>query len=120
MVRLNLLGGVMSNRIKELRDRNRMSLRDLAEVVGVSAPTISSWEYEKTDISYSMANKLAEFFGVSLEYLLGISDDIEQNEIHAHRRGNGPVDDSDVNLAKSLEMIIKQYEAGYLTQDEFN
>lgn len=110
----------MANRLKELRTEHRLSLRELAEQVGVTAPAISNWERGKNEMSLAMSNQLAHYFGVSREYLLGISDDTEQDEIHAHRRGNRPVDDSDVNLAKSLELIIKQYEAGYLTQDEFN
>lgn len=112
----------MANRIKELRKARRLSQTELAELVGVSNVSVSNWERGLTIPSVELAKITANVLGVDVSYLLG-DDIVEQNiqdEIHAHRRGDGPVDDSDVNLAKSLELIIKQYEAGYLTQDEFN
>lgn len=110
----------MPNRLKELREERRLSMRELADEIGVTAPSISNWERGKNDMSLAMSNQLAAYFGVSRDYLLGLTDENEYDEIHAHRRADGPVDTSDVNLAKSLEMIISQYEAGYLSQDEFN
>jgi transcriptional regulator with XRE-family HTH domain len=67
-------------RIKMLRDTMRLTQGQLAEKVGVTLSTISS--YEPTDSRPSRARpslevliKLAQVFGVSTDYLLGVTDD---------------------------------------------
>lgn len=65
-------------KIKEERNRNKLTQRELAEKIDVSTRTIASWENEKDDTTPSLDNvkKLSTVFGVSLDYLL--KDSIEQ------------------------------------------
>lgn len=59
------------NRIKELRNLYNLSQEKLAEEFDVERATISRWENEKTDPSNEDLLRLAKYFKVSLDYLLG-------------------------------------------------
>ena len=59
------------NRLKELRKERNLKQKELVEIAGVSAMTISRWEKGERDIKFDKAQQLADFFGVSVGYLLG-------------------------------------------------
>ena len=59
------------NRIKELRKSFNLSQEKLAEEFDVERATISRWENDKTDPSNEDLLKLAQYFKVSVDYLLG-------------------------------------------------
>ena len=63
------------NRIKELRKQARLSQQTLADQIGVFRNTISNWEIGYSQISLENAKKVAEYFGVTIEYLLGSESD---------------------------------------------
>lgn len=59
------------NRIKELRKKQKKSQSDIAAALSVSEKTISRWENEESTIKSDKAQQLADYFGVSVAYLLG-------------------------------------------------
>ena len=59
------------NRIKELRNKKRLSQTELAEKTGISQPLISRCEKGFENSKASTWQALANFFGVSIEYLQG-------------------------------------------------
>lgn len=63
------------NRIKELRKQSRLSQQALADQIGVFRNTISNWETGYSRISLENAKKVAEYFGVTIDYLLGSESD---------------------------------------------
>lgn len=75
----------LSIRLKELRMKNKLSVSEVAEFVGVSSSTYREWEYGRS-ISGEPYMKIAEIFNVSLKFLLtgeddrGISDQIQKLE----------------------------------------
>ncbi len=62
------------DRIKSLRKERKLTLLTLAEATGLSKSAINRWENNKADINGEAIVKLAIFFNVSADYLLGISD----------------------------------------------
>ncbi len=58
-------------RLKEVRKSCGLTQKEVAEQVGVNQNTYSYWENEKTHIDSSSLKKIAEIFGVSVDYLLG-------------------------------------------------
>lgn len=62
------------NRIKLLREEKNVYQKDLAQLLGVSVPAINYYENEKRAMDTDTAMKLADYFGVSVDYLLGKSD----------------------------------------------
>lgn len=61
----------MNRRFKEARQLKKMKLTETAELIGVSQPTLSSWEAGRNDPSCETLIKMAELYGVSVDYLLG-------------------------------------------------
>lgn len=76
-------------KIKELRFKKSVSLQVVANAVGASKPHI--WELEKgttKNPSLELVTKLAQYFGVSVDYLAGIDDpeDMENSAVQAFAR----------------------------------
>ncbi|GAB6721564.1 hypothetical protein BOVMAS33_14350 [Streptococcus uberis] len=63
------------NRIKQLRNEHtpKLTQEELAKEIGVTKLTISRWENDETQIKPEKAKILADYFGVSVGYLLGYS-----------------------------------------------
>lgn len=62
-------------RLKELRSEREISQRALAKAIGVSPKAIDFWEHGVNEPKASYIILLAKFFGVSTDYLRGITDD---------------------------------------------
>lgn len=58
-------------RLSELRKQKGLKQGDLAAFLGVAQSTLSGWENGKFEIDDKNKIKLADFFGVSVDYLLG-------------------------------------------------
>ena len=56
--------------LKELRKKAGISLKELGEILGVAESTVSLYENSKREASYSILNKAAKYFGVSVDYLI--------------------------------------------------
>ena len=65
------------NRIKELREKNSLTLRGLGKEINMSSSRISQYETGKREPKLETWNKLAEYFKVPTSYLMDLSDDIE-------------------------------------------
>lgn len=58
-------------RLKELRQQKQLNQSEIAKVLHVKQNTISNWENGKTEINNGDAITIADYFGVSVDYLLG-------------------------------------------------
>lgn len=63
------------NRLKELRNEKKLTQQELADIAKVSKRTYIYWENGESQIKPDKAQILADFFGVSVGYLLGYSGD---------------------------------------------
>jgi len=61
-------------KLKELRQEKRLSQVDLAKLLYVSQATIADWERGITQTNFETLVKLADFFEVTADYLLGRED----------------------------------------------
>lgn len=57
-------------RLKELRENKGLSQKQLANKLDVSQSTVGMWESKKREPNFSTTEKIANFFGVSIDYLL--------------------------------------------------
>lgn len=62
---------MFANRIKSLRQSKELNQVQLAEKLGVKKQSISNWENDNIMPSVEMLEKIADFFHVSTDYLLG-------------------------------------------------
>lgn len=61
----------IGERLAELREEQGLTQEDLAEQIPVGRSTIGSYETNNSQPSYAVLIELADFFGVSTDYLLG-------------------------------------------------
>ena len=61
---------MLNDRIKELRQAQRMTQVDLAKSLGLTKQCVSNWENDNVLPSVEMLSRIADFFGVSTDYLL--------------------------------------------------
>lgn len=64
----------MIQNLRKLMRANHVRQRDLAEVLGVSEQAVSDKMHGRTNFTFKDANRLADYFEVSLDYLTGRSD----------------------------------------------
>ena len=62
------------NRIAELRKDKKLNQKELGSVVGVAQNTVCNWENGKREPDYDSLKRMADFFDVSVDYLLGRTD----------------------------------------------
>ncbi|MDG3141910.1 helix-turn-helix transcriptional regulator [Streptococcus suis] len=66
------------NRLKALRKEKKLTQEELAREIGVSKITILRWENGERQIKPDKAQALADYFGVSVGYLLGFEDNLKE------------------------------------------
>lgn len=64
----------LADRLKELRKSKNLTQTDLGKILGVGKTTISMYETNNSTPNDEIKLKIAEFFNVSLDYLLGKTD----------------------------------------------
>lgn len=62
------------SRLKAARRAKHMTQADVAEYIGLTQGAYSNWERGETKIDSLQLSRLAELFGVSVDYLLGKTD----------------------------------------------
>ena len=71
------MGYVTGKTIKELREKRKITQRELSEKIGVSDKTVSKWETEKGFPDIGIIEELAKALGVSIAELL--TGDLREN-----------------------------------------
>lgn len=59
------------NRLRELRKARRMTQSEVAKIVGIGQSGYSFWENGRSKIDDASLKKLAGFYGVTVDYILG-------------------------------------------------
>lgn len=62
------------DRLKQLRKELNLTQEEFAQKIGYTRTAVSAWEIGRNEPSNADTIKLADFFNVSTDYLLGISD----------------------------------------------
>ena len=63
------------NRLKELREDHDLLQKDIAQMLDMNQSNYSKCEQEKIDISIKNLRKLADYYNVSIDYLLYRTDE---------------------------------------------
>lgn len=92
----------MKNRIKLLRQKQGKTQKELADEIGVKKLTISRWENaEDVSLKQDKAQQLADYFGVSVGYLLGYDEADQMNNL---------INNELENLTQKLNQYREQYD----------
>ena len=59
------------NKLKELRNKENLTQRDLAQMLNVGTSTYLGYEKETSEPTIETLVKLANYYGVTMDYLIG-------------------------------------------------
>lgn len=90
----------MPNRIRQLRKERNLTQLEIAHLVGVKEPTISNYETGKREPDKETWIKLAGVLGVTVDYLMGLSN--ASTEKTAAPKGDG--------LSDGAKRLVERYE----------
>ncbi|WP_079707675.1 helix-turn-helix domain-containing protein [Paraliobacillus ryukyuensis] len=65
----------IGKRLKELRIENNLYQKDIAQILEITVRQLQKYEKNQSDLPISKAIKLANYFNVTLDYLVGRSND---------------------------------------------
>uniref|UniRef100_UPI0037D9FC31 helix-turn-helix domain-containing protein n=2 Tax=Streptococcus suis TaxID=1307 RepID=UPI0037D9FC31 len=118
------------NRLKELRKEKGLSQVAFSKEIGIPLRTLQSWENGESQIKPDKAQALAEHFGVSVGYLLGYEDLLDQLEEVDAELAKGMALSKNLSMAASssydelfeniLELLKKLKEVAEVTQVDSN
>lgn len=100
----------MKNRLKELRESQKLSIKDVADKLQVAKSTYAGYEYGRRSVPNEMLPELAALFNVTTDYLLGLSDDRWQTVDEVA----GPIDADIAEEMKKLGATLIQLNAELL------
>ena len=96
------------NRLKKLRRAKKLTQKELAEETDIPYRTLQRWENGETDIKSEKAEKLANFFGVSIAHLLGYEDnDFEKANQNRLKELRKEKKDTQAELANLMGVNVK-------------
>ena len=89
----------IQEKLKDLRTEKGLSLEELAKETGLSKSALGSYESnDYKDISHTAIITLAKYYGVSADYLLGLTENIEESSSSI---SDLKLDDETVSILKS-------------------
>lgn len=69
----------MVKNLKELRSKKGISQQGLAEAIGISQQSVNKYENHKIEPDIATLIKIADYFDVTLDYLVGRTDENGKN-----------------------------------------
>lgn len=76
--------------LKMLRKENRLTLDDLKNIVNTTKATLSRYENGKREPKAEFVEKVADYFNVSTDFILGKTDVRNYNKTHGQRDAYHP------------------------------
>lgn len=70
---------IYSNRLKQLMEDNQITQEELAKKVGASQTVICYYMLNKREPRLSMAKKIADYFGVTIDYMMQSDEELSTN-----------------------------------------
>jgi len=100
-------------RFKTLRLEKNLTQAELAKILSIGESTISFYESDKREPDYETLQKIADFFNVSVDYLLG----------RTNKRNIDTSDDVDERLHKVMQelgpdVLLAFYDLPNMTDEE--
>lgn len=102
---------MIGKKIKELREIKQITQEELAKYLGVAPQTVYKYEKEINEPDLKTTSKIAEYFNVTTDYLLGRTDipDIlnEPIQIAANMKDGLDISDMDDDEKKFINDFVK-------------
>ena len=100
----------IAQRIKDLRLSKHLTQKELAQLLNVKPTTVSGWELGRNEPSIDTLKDLARIFGVSVDYMSGATESIDDDKTTIDLEkdpvvlsyGGRPVSDEDMDIIKAI------------------
>ena len=98
----------MESRIKELRENRRLIQAILASELNITQQSLSKYERDITTIKIDILKSIAEYFNVTTDYLLGVSD--VKRDLQGQMKMNKDIDEyyDMIEVYKGLDKYDKE------------
>ena len=108
---------MFSARLKNLRTAKNITQKDLALLIGLDRTSVTKWETKGVVPDPQTLSKLASFFAVTTDYLLGVS-----NDPRPHNPSTGK--DASARETRQLEQLLEMdgltFKGAPLSEDDRN
>lgn len=105
------------NRIRELRKKNKISAKKLAEMLNITVRHLYDLETGKVQLTEDRIKFLCNKFGVTSDYLLGLSDNPYLNEI-TNSETMKELEEIKAEIEKLSDRFIKAVEKQLVKQEQ--
>lgn len=103
---------ILGLRIKELRLEKNLNQTEFAKILNIGNTTLSQYENGINTPNDDMKIKIADFFDVSVDYLLGRTDDRKSKEViyssGFHNLSTDGLSEEDIDMIKSMIERLKK------------
>ncbi|MGG1215300.1 helix-turn-helix domain-containing protein [Micromonospora provocatoris] len=96
-------------RLKYLRKSNNKTQQDIADILGITRPAYTAYEQGKRNPDYEILEKIADYYNVSIDYLLGRTD----NKGALHTQAG--ISDNEYNNLSSYQKEVIDF---FLTRED--
>ena len=108
---------ILGERLKQLRSKKELTQAEMAKEIGVSQSTYALYETDKRQPDYDKLFSIAQYFAVTTDYLLGVSDDPRP---HNPSTGKEASARETRQLEQLLEMDGLTFKGAPLSEDDRN
>ena len=114
---------MFGTRLKELRKKNGYTQITLAETLGITKGTVSTWETNSRKPGFEMLTTLCDLFDVRIDYLTGQSDDAspqtKPTEADLNDMALSQLAEDAITDAENYEFVLRKLCSSYMKLDNF-
>ena len=107
-------------RIRELRNAKNLTQEELGKILNVSARSIGFYESGDRDPDTKSLNKLADYFGVTIDYIIGRSDNRDDGSQSQDHNNTDTNQKNTQYIVDNLERLAKLLDEQKITEEEYN
>ncbi|MGJ8729320.1 helix-turn-helix domain-containing protein [Listeria aquatica] len=95
---------MFANTLKELRKKENLTQGQLSMKLGISRDTLANYEIGRREPDFETLKKIAKYFGVSTDYLLG-NDEMNESDVVAAHMDDDLTDEQKEEIYRYIEAI---------------
>lgn len=102
---------MLKDMLKLLREKRGLTKKQLADAIGIKERAYLTYEYGQRDVSTELLQKLADFYGVTTDCLLGREPAPERDDLSTVVKNSGVEELEDILIRRYLELPNTQRQA---------
>lgn len=97
--------------LEKIRTQRKLTKRDVCTGTGIPYTTYTKYEYGERELGLNALQKLADFYGVTTDYLLGREPAPERDDLSTVVKNSGVEELEDILIRRYLELPNAQRQA---------